>query len=259
MIDLHTHILPDWDDGAKDWDETLKMCGVARKDGIKKIALTPHVFRLSKYNDNLSLLAARISEFRKKMTAIPINFYFGAEVFVHHDMETKIRQNDLTINGSNYLFIEFPSDYIWPGAKDLMYQLMLEGYIPIISHPERNREFGERPDLLYELAQMGCLGQVTAKSIIGEFGHGIKKTADLFMANNLVHIIASDAHDAERRPPILSKAVEEAKKIVGIDKAIAMVTAIPQAILDDKPIPDYGEPINPIKQKKKWAIRLPKF
>jgi protein-tyrosine phosphatase len=79
------------------------------------------------------------------------------------------------------------------------------------------------------------------------------------MANNLVHIIASDAHDAERRPPILSKAVEEAKKIVGIDKAIAMVTAIPQAILDDKPIPDYGEPINPIKQKKKWAIRLPKF
>lgn len=258
MIDLHTHLLPDWDDGAKDWEEMQKMTEIAYKDGIRKIALTPHIYRMNKHNDNLTVLRQRILQFKEKRPAASVSFYRGAEVFVHHEIIANVKKYNLTINNSNYFFIEFPSDYIMPGVKELFFNIMLEGLIPVISHPERNMVFGERPDFLYELIKMDCLAQVTAKSITGDFGPGIKRTAHLFMANNLVHFIASDAHDAERRPPQLSEAFEEARKIVGDEKAQAMVTSIPQAILDNKDIGDWGEAVNPIK-KKKWAIRLPQL
>ena len=258
MIDLHTHLLPMWDDGARDWDETSKMCEVARRDGIEKIVLTPHIFRLNRHDDDLGVLEAALAEFDKRTAGCPIAFYRGAEIFIHHEMEEKLGGDRLTINRSHYLFIEFPSEYVLPGTEELLYSLMIGGFLPIISHPERNRVFGARPELLYEFVRRGSLAQVTAKSLTGGFGSGIKATADLFLGHNLVHFIASDAHDPESRPPILSKAVEEAKKIVGLGHAVNMVTINPEAILDDKAIPDPGEPENPAKQRKKWAIRLPK-
>jgi len=259
MIDLHTHLLPDWDDGAKTWEEAFEMCEVARQDGIAKIALTPHIFRMSKHDDDLAVLKQRMKQFKERMASLPIQFVTGAEVLVHHEMVDSIKRYDLCLNHSNYVFIEFPSNYVLPGAKDLLYHLMLDGLIPIISHPERNVVFAEHPDLLCELIKMGCLGQVTAKSISGEFGHNIKKTAELLLKHNLVHVIASDAHDPEHRAPILSRGVEEAGKIVGQEKAKAMVRDIPEAILENNEIPDWGEPENPVKEKKRWAIRLPKI
>ena len=258
MIDLHTHLLPDWDDGAEDWDEMFRMCEIAYKDGIRKIVLTPHIYRLSKHNDDLEVLEERMIQFKERMRENPIEFYRGAEVFLHPEMIESIKKNSLSINSSNYLFIEFPSDYILPGVKDLFFNIMIGGFIPIISHPERNSVFSERPEILHELIEGGSLAQVTAMSLTGEFGTGTRKTAQLFLRNNLVHVIASDAHDSERRPPELSKGVEEASKIVGDEKAMAMATSIPQAILDNKGIPDYGEPINPVR-KKRWTIRIPRM
>lgn len=256
MIDLHTHILPDWDDGAKDWNEMYRMCNIACKDGIKKIVLTPHIYRLGKYGDDFGVLEERMRQFGERVAKIPLKFHWGAEVFVHPEIVENIKKYNFTINGSNYLYIEFPSDYVLPGAKDLIFNIMGAGFIPIISHPERNIVFRERPELLYELVKTDSLAQVTAMSITGEFGPETKKAAHVFLKHNLVHLIASDAHDAERRPPKLSRGVEEAKKIVGEDKALAMVTEIPQSILDNKSIPYYGDPINPVK-KKKWVMRVP--
>lgn len=257
MIDLHTHILPDWDDGAKDWDESFRMCHIARKDGIEKVVLTPHIYRMSKHGDDLRVLEARMAEMWERAARIPVALYRGAEVFVHHNMVEDIKKNRFAVNDSNYVFIEFPADHVPHGSRELIFRMMLEGFIPIISHPERNALLGERPGVLYELVNMGCLGQVTSKSVSGEFGPETKKRAVVFLKHNLVHFIASDAHDWERRPPELSRAVEAARKIVGEEKALAMVTEIPQAILDNKPVPDYGEPVNPVR--KAWAVRLPRF
>lgn len=256
MIDLHTHLLPDCDDGPGGWEETFRMCRVASEDGIKKIVLTPHLFRLSKYDDDLNVLGERFLEFRVKTEEVAIEFYRGAEVFVQHNIVETIKRHDCSVNSSNYIFIEFSSDSIVPGVKDLFYSIMLEGFIPIISHPERNSVFQERPDLLFTLIEMGSLAQVTAMSLTGKFGQRTKKTAELFLKNNLIHVIASDAHDSERRPPKLSRGVKEAGKIVGRERAEAMVTVIPQAILDNETIPDFGEPVNPVR-KKKWMIRVP--
>ena len=256
MIDLHTHILPDWDDGARDWDEALRMCEIAAADGIKKIVLTPHIYRMSRHNDDLAVLDERMAQFRERTAQFLIAFYRGAEVFVHHDMDKNIPAQRFGINDSSYVFIEFASDQIPHGVRDLIYKIMMKRHVPVISHPERNHVFAEHPGVLYDLVCMGCLAQVTAMSLCGGFGRHIRQRAALFMKHNLVHIIASDAHNAETRPPILSRAVKEAKKIVGAEKAEAMVTLVPQAILDNKVIPDLGEPENP-ERRKIWTIRLP--
>ena len=256
MIDLHTHLLWDWDDGPDDRDQALEMCRVAEKDGVKAIALTPHVFRLSRYGDDLDVLRQRMIEFGKGMGEVPIDFHWGAEVFVHPEVVGSIEKYGFTLDNTSYVFIEFPSDAVPPGTANLVYSLMTKGFVPIISHPERNRGFVERPELLYELVSMGCAAQVTAMSVTGEFGRETRNAAGLFLEHNLVHIIASDAHSSILRPPVLSGAVEAARKIVGEAKAVAMVTEVPQAILENRALPDWGEPENPLKRKT-WSQRLP--
>ena len=256
MIDLHTHLLWDWDDGPDDRDQALEMCRVAEKDGVKAIALTPHVFRLSRYGDDLDVLRSRMVEFAAGMGEVPIDFHWGAEVYVHAEVVASIEKYSFTLDNTSYVFIEFPSDAVPPGTAKLVYSLMAKGFVPIISHPERNRGFVERPELLYELVSMGCAAQVTAMSVTGEFGRETRNAAGLFLEHNLVHIIASDAHSSILRPPVLSGAVEAARKIVGEAKALAMVTEVPQAMLENRALPDWGEPENPLKRKT-WSQRLP--
>ncbi len=258
MIDLHTHLLPDWDDGAGSWEEFRAMAGIAHADGIGTIVLTPHVFRLSKHADDLNVLESRFAEVAAVESKTAVAFLRGAEIFLHPGVAETAKTWNLTINASNYFFLEFPEDAVPPGVREFFFEIMLGGLTPIISHPERNDVFRERPDLLYDLIRTGALAQVTAKSITGGFGAETKKTARLFLKHNLVQVIASDAHDPERRPPRLAAAVEEAGAIVGREKALAMVTDIPRAILDNAPIPDWGVPENPAR-KRKWTLRLPKF
>ncbi len=255
MIDLHVHMLWDWDDGPNDWLQALRMCRIAEKDGIKAVALTPHVFHRTRYNNDLALLRQRMREFLEEMRKSPIIFHWGAEVFVHPGIVKSITKYRFTIDKTDYVFLEFPGDAVTHGSEKMLASLMQKGFVPIISHPERNRGFQERPELLYEFVVMGCVAQVTAMSLTGEFGREVRKTAGLFMAHNLVHFIASDAHAPSGRIPVLSRGVEAACKIVGDAKAIAMVTEIPQAILENRALPDWGEPENPLR-KKTWTERL---
>lgn len=257
MIDLHTHLLWDWDDGPDDRAQARTMCRIAEKDGTRAVCLTPHIFRMTKYNDDLGILRQRMVEFGDEMrqAGIGLELHWGAEVFVHAEVVRAIEQCRFTIDQTSYVFLEFASDGVPVGAANMLAQLMSKGFVPIISHPERNRGFAARPELLYEFVNMGCVAQVTAASLTGELGKEVRTTAGLFMVNNLVHIIASDAHRAIGRPPGLSRAVEAASKIVGESKARAMVTEVPRAILDNKALSDWGEPENPLRRKT-WTQRL---
>jgi protein-tyrosine phosphatase len=250
MIDLHTHLLPDWDDGAADLVEARRMIEVAREDGISKIALTPHVFRLTKHSSDGRGLKTRIRDFIRQTRSPEISIYPGAEIYVHPDMIGHIKDSDLTVNRSSYAFIEFPSSQVPSGTTGLVYQMMLAGLIPIISHPERNLEFARSPEILFELVGQGALAQITAQSLTGHFGSAVQKAAENFLRHGLAHLIASDAHNAGTRPPRLSAAVEAAAKIIGATKAEALVTTIPAAILDDDQIPNLIEPVCPEKKNK---------
>lgn len=251
MVDLHTHILPGWDDGAADQAEADRMADVARRDGITKIVATPHAFRMTEHDDTVRGLDTRLQSFVLRMRTPELVFYSGAEVYVHHDMIPHIKDFGLTVNGSNFVFIEFPSGHVPGGAADLVYRMMLDGLIPIVSHPERNSELARSPEILYELVRRGAVAQVTAQSITGQFGPEVRKAAEVFLENNLVHVIASDAHNSEARPPRLAEAVEVAGKIVGPVKAKAMVTSVPEAILANEQIPDFDEPHCPEKKSRR--------
>jgi protein-tyrosine phosphatase len=254
MIDLHTHLLPGWDDGVETSEEAGRLAELARQDGIRKIVLTPHVFRAIGHENDLDALDMAMISFLARARDLPVEFFRGAELFIHHDLARILKERPLTINGSSYVFLEFPSDRLLPGAQELFFNLMIEGFIPIISHPERNKVFAEKPGFLCDFVQMGCLAQVTACSLTGGFGGNIRRVARRFLEHNLVQIIASDAHDGKRRPPILSAAVQVARKIVGDERAEAMVTSIPQAILDDKAIGDWGDPENPDGNRKRRRL-----
>jgi len=140
--------------------------------------------------------------------------------------------------------VEFEFQGIPYMAEEALFQLLAKGIVPIISHPERNMEIGERPKRYYEMIRMGCLGQVTAMSLTGEFGPGVKKVAEKLLAHRLIHFIASDAHSINGRPPILSTGVKAAEKIVGKEEAQKMVTEYPQAIIEGKR-PNIPEPLSP--------------
>jgi tyrosine-protein phosphatase YwqE/glycosyltransferase involved in cell wall biosynthesis len=256
MIDLHTHILPDWDDGAADRAVSDRMIEMAREDGITKIGLAPHVFRLTKHSTDGRGLKTRVREFLKQTRSLEVTIYPGAEVYVHPDMIAHIKDFDLTVNKSSYVFIEFPSTQVPSGTTSLVYQMMLAGLIPIISHPERNAAFARSPDLLFELIHQGALAQVTAQSLTGGFGPVVQKAAESFLRHGLVHLMASDAHNADTRPPLLSAAVEMAAKVVGPARAEALVTTIPAAILDNDQIPNIVEPVCPKKKGKPLFFSL---
>lgn len=257
MIDLHTHFLWDWDDGPDDRAQALTMCRMAEKDGTTVICLTPHIFRSNRHGDDLGILSRRMAEFHAEMRAaeVGLEFHWGAEVHVHAEVVRAIEKYRFTVDETSYVFLEFGAGGVPAGAAAMLSQLMGRGFVPIISHPERNRGFAARPELLFEFVAMGCVAQVTGASLTGELGREVRATAGLFMVHNLVHIIASDAHRAIGRPPGLSRAVAAAAKIVGESKARAMVTEVPRAILENRALPDWGEPANPA-MRKPWTRRL---
>jgi len=257
MIDLHTHLLWDWDDGPDDPSESLAMCSMAEREGTESICLTPHLFRMTRYDDDLEVLRRRKIEFQDEIrrAGIGLDLHWGAEVYVHGEVASAVEANRLTVDETNYVFLEFDSEGLPAGSAAILARFMNRGFVPIISHPERNGGFAARPDLLYEFVNMGCIAQVTAASLTGEMGKEAKTTAGIFLVNNLVQIIASDAHRAAWRPPGLRAAVAAAAQIVGESKALAMVTDAPRAVLHNKPLPDWGEPRNPLRGKL-WTRHL---
>jgi protein-tyrosine phosphatase len=149
----------------------------------------------------------------------------------------------VTVNDQGrYLLVEFAFQGIPYQAEEVLFRLMTRGIIPIISHPERNMEIGQTPKRYYEMIRIGCLGQVTAMSLTGDFGSGIKRIAEKLLSKRLIHIIASDAHSTDGRPPILSSGVRAAEKIVGKEEAQRMVNEYPQAVIEGRR-PNVPEPI----------------
>ena len=249
MIDIHSHILPGLDDGPQTMEESIQMCRIAYQDGIRTIVATPHTLN-GVYQNGKSTILTRVeelcSELRTQNSELPLKILPGSDV---HLCETTLQQVDqgeaVTIgDGGKYIMIEFPSQAIPYQAERVLFQLLGRGLTPIISHPERNLEIGRRPGRYYEIIKMGCLGQVTAMSLTGEFGPKVRQWAEKLLKSWLVHFIASDAHSINGRPPILSAAVKAAAKIVGKKEAEKMVTEYPKAILEGRR-PNIPDPLPP--------------
>jgi len=171
MIDLHCHILPGLDDGAKTLEHAIEMGRYAWDDGITKIVATPHLFRENISGADFATISKKREELGRAFeeNGIPVELLTGAEVHISHNLIDEIKKNrkDLVINQGSYMFVEFPQDHVFVGVKGLFFDLMSEGITPIIAHPERNTVFMQNPFLLYELVQMGALAQSNSGSFTG--------------------------------------------------------------------------------------------
>lgn len=202
MIDIHSHILPNIDDGAKHMEDSVAMAKAAVADGIDTIIATPH-HKNGRYDNTKEIILPLVDQLNKRLQdeAIPLTVLSGQESRIYGEMiEDYEKGIVLPLNRTTqYVFVEFPSNAVPRYSKQLLFDMQVHGIKPIIVHPERNKAIMEDPDILYELVKNGTLTQVTAASVVGHFGKKIKKfTLDLMEAN-LTHFIASDAHNTTTR------------------------------------------------------------
>ncbi|AYV73349.1 tyrosine protein phosphatase [Bacillus sp. PK3-056] len=219
MIDIHSHILPGIDDGAKTIKDSIEMAKVALNEGITTIIATPH-HKNNQFNNLKSSILTKVNDLNSvlKQENIPLTVLPGQEVRIYGEViEDYYKEEILTLNHTNYLFIEFPSTSVPRYAERLLYELQTEGIIPIIVHPERNKELQEKPDLLYQFVKNGVLTQVTASSVAGYFGKNVKKFSEQLIEHNLTHFIASDAHNIHNRNFKMMDAIELIEENYGRD------------------------------------------
>lgn len=232
MIDIHNHILPGLDDGAADWDEALRLCEIASLDGIKGLVATPHI-RDGLYPNSRVEIMDKLQELRIRLAErIDIRIYSGAEVHISMDLPEKIKRGEIPcINEEGYLLLELPERLLPPRIDDLIFDLKLAGITPIIAHPERCGWAGSDFDSLKRFIEHGALVQVTAMSLTGGFGRGVRRITEKLLKLGLVDVIASDSHSPVHRPPHLSTALKAATKIVGDERAEKLVKENPQRIV----------------------------
>ncbi|MFD1064415.1 tyrosine-protein phosphatase [Oceanobacillus locisalsi] len=219
MIDIHTHILPGIDDGAKNEEDSIAMAKQAVEQGIHTVIATPHHYNGAYFNDKSSILrnVSILNELFQN-EGIPLEVLPGQETRIYGELLDGLDNDDmLPLNETKFLFIEFPSSSVPQYAKQMLFDIQMKEITPIIVHPERNLELLENPQLLYDFVKNGALTQVTAASLIGKFGKDIKKYAEQLIECNQTHFIASDAHNIKSRRFVMDEAFEAVKKKYGTD------------------------------------------
>ena len=244
MIDIHSHILPGIDDGARSMDEALRMSEMALADGIKTIVATPHHMK-GVYENTKGVISAELARFKEvlKENGVDLDVLPGSDVSLEDGLAGAIRAGTImTINdGGKFLLLELPTFFQPHQVKEQIFKLKLRGIVPIISHPERNPRLMEEIDTLYDLITMGALVQITGEALSGRMGGNIRGNAFKLLKLGMVHVIATDSHNTSSRPPVLSRARDAAAAVVGPDEAEKMVLHNPRAIIGGN-VPDLKEP-----------------
>ena len=236
MIDLHCHLLPGIDDGPKTLQEALQMAEYAVEQGIQHSVLTPHI-QPGCYDNDVESIRAAYQAFQTALEhhAIPLKISMAAEVRVCAELPQLIRQNKIPFIGvwenKKVLLLEFPHDHIPVGADKLVAWLIARNIIPLIAHPERNQAILRQPDKLMPFIRMGCLLQVTASSVTGLFGAASQQCALRLIEQNLVTVLASDAHNLHKRQPALRPALAYLKPLIGERQVNALVTTHPACMI----------------------------
>ncbi|MDP7978338.1 tyrosine-protein phosphatase [Bacillus sp. WLY-B-L8] len=254
MIDLHCHILPSIDDGAGTLTDSLAMAQKAAAEGIHTIVATPH-HQNGKYINERAEILHQVKQLNEALQEhdIPLTVLPGQEVRLYGDLLADYEAGKiLTLNETNkYILIEFPSNHVPRYAEQMLYELRVKGMIPIIVHPERNAELIERPEKLYNLVNKGALTQVTAGSLLGNFGKKIKKFSMQLVEHNLTHMIASDAHNTTTRAFHLQAGYDVIENEFGTNMLIDFKEN-PYLLISGKTI--YKEDPQQIRRKKIFGI-----
>ena len=253
MIDLHCHIVAGIDDGAQTLEDSLIMARTAVQEGITTIIATPH-HKNGRYQNPKDEILVKVEELnqRLKVEKIDLEILPGQEPAINGELLVDFEAGQImTLNDTNYVFVELPSDHVPRYTEKMLFDLQLKGLIPVIVHPERNREIHERPELLYKLVEKGALAQLTAGSFCGKFGKKIKSFSEQLIEANLVHFIASDAHNVTSRAFHLGHAYDLIEKQYGIDM-VYLFTENAELLVEGMNV--FKEQPEPVKRRKFLGI-----
>lgn len=239
MIDLHSHLLPGIDDGAPDLATALQLARIAVDDGITHMVCTPHIHP-GRYDNTIECIQKALTKLKQGLVEQQINLVISAAAEVRFGMELMlaVKQNNIPFlgewQGQPVLLLEFPHSEVPFGAERLTAWLLQQGIKPIIAHPERNKGLLRTPIKLKPFLDQGCLLQVTAGAVTGHFGKPVQELAHKLLKEEVVTILASDAHNIEYRPPILSQGCKAASLLIGEAAAQRLVLDNPWHIAQNK-------------------------
>ena len=243
MIDFHNHILPNVDDGSKSLEMSLNMLREAERQGITDVINTVHFQHPKVEGMDISFerIIQEIENLQKSAIENNINvkIHNGAEVFYLPNL-TEIKSDPLTVFGhGKYMLIEFQTYLLPPGYDDELYRLLMSGTTPIIAHPERYRPIQNDINIVEKLINSGCLMQIDAGSLLGQFGKDCKKSAETMLQRNMVHFMGSDSHNDGKRNFCLESAAKMCEELIG-DMTTLLIYDNPQKLL-------VGEKIEPFE------------
>ena len=239
MIDIHCHILPDYDDGAGDLEEALEMARMAAFSGVTHIIATPHFNGEPAELEQLPLMQRQFQVLSAavKNAGIPLTLHPGAEVLCLPETVVLADSRQLpTLDETNYVLTEFFFDESYAYMDETLSQLLRCGYKPVVAHPERYDVIQRDPALLRRWARQGCVIQLNKGSVLGNFGSRPEAAANEILAMGLAHLLASDAHSCHNRTPHMGQLCQWVDEHCDEDYAAILLEENPRRLLRGMPM-----------------------
>lgn len=252
FVDIHCHLLPGIDDGAKDLDESLAMARIAVEDGTTTVIATPH--QLGNFGHNRGDdIRRRVQELQLalRQAGIPLNVLPGGDVRIDPSMVVQIMQGDVLslADRRRHVLLELPHELYLP-LEPVIDELWRHKIVGILSHPERNEGVLRKPDVLAPLVEAGCLLQITAGSLCGTFGSACRELSEYLLAEGLAHFVASDGHGVRSRRPLIRRAFERVAELTDETTALDLCSHNPAAVAAGDRVRGGRRPV--ARTKRRW-------
>ena len=238
MIDFHSHIIPEIDDGSRSIQETMLLLDEAQKAGFTKIISTSHYLtNRFEFDEASRMQFLEVIKMGAKNLGVEIELYLGSEIYASYDIVELLREHKAsTVNGTQYVLFELPMKSELPNLKNVIYNLLGNGYKPIIAHPERYSYVKENPNWLIEYLEIGVLFQSNFGSIIGLYGKEAQKTVKLLLKNNMIQFLGSDVHQAQTVYAQMPAIMQELRKILDREQLEKLTNFNAQLVLNNKDV-----------------------
>ena len=239
MIDFHSHIIPNIDDGSQSIEDTICMLEEAKKVGFTDVISTSHYIE-DYYEVDEKQRKDYIDNIQKNVEGI--NIVIGSEIYITQNIVNLINEKKVsTINNTRYVLFELPMNSNVLYLKDVIYSLLENKYIPIIAHPERYSFIQKDPNWIIEYIEMGVLFQANFGSIYGIYGKQCHKTVQLLLKNNMIHFLGSDIHRKNSIYPKIPDILRRMEKVISKEKVYELTTINPKLVLNNKKL-ELDEP-----------------
>lgn len=247
LVDIHVHILPGLDDGPVGWAASVEMARQAVQAGTVAVVATPHVLPGRQDGASLEFIGQMVDDLRSRLKAanVPLHVVPGGEVYPTPDLGARLAAREVPLMGQagqvRYILVDTPLDVLPPRFEELLFEIRLAGVTPVLAHPERCRALQTNPERAASLAAQGSLFQVTAGSLLGEFGQQAQRAGWHYLESGVAHVVASDSHGTERRSPAsLARAYKVVARQFGEEWAMRLFSEHPGRMVRGEPIPSTG-------------------